>query len=490
MSLKVKLAARLASMTRDEKLAYLDALEERKRRSREKRDVYTPNAGQLPIHLSRKILRAAFSGNGSGKTALAVNEAKWAVEGTNPITGERTPVPCRVYVVLDRPEKVEQTWLPELRKWMNLRPEQFHKKGKPYITEITFDNGSFIRFLFHDMEPMSFESIEGDVFIFDEPPPRHVYVGLRRAGRTKGRTARYLIIGTPLAAPWLRTDIYEPWARGEAPETDCFRFGTAVNEKNLQEGYIERFSGVLSEKEKRIRLEGEFFDLEGLALAHLFKRSSHVLPRREHEWNPKNPCVVAIDPHPNKKHVALLVGADERGPVVLKELAAKAVPRDFARQLKEWFRGYRLLDIVCDSLGSAEMTGGEGFKSFIQVLQEEGIQVRATTYVDKSDEDWIQRIQDVLHVPEEADNFGLRVPKLRMLDSCIGLIGDIETVQWVKYRNLDEFKPKLDIGSKDYLACLKYALATNLSLKKGKDTVYYRAAPVYGVRLRPQRTRR
>jgi hypothetical protein len=476
-------AAKLASLSKEEKLRLYDLLQEKKRRARESRAVYAPNTGQLPVHLSKKILRAVFSGNGAGKTAMAVNEAKWAVEGVNPITGANTAVPCRVYVVLDKPDKVEQTWLPEIKKWLNLKPEQLHKKGKPYISSISFDNGSFINFLFHDQEPMSFESIEGDVFIFDEPPPRHVYVALRRGGRTKGRQARYLIIGTPLAAPWLRTDIYEPWVKGETTDTECFRFGTTVNQANLAENYIEQFSSVLSEKEKRIRLEGEFFDLEGLALSHLFRRETHVVAM---EWNPDWPCVVAIDPHPTKKHVAVLLGASPTGLVYLKEFTAKLTARPFARALKDFYKGYRLLDIVCDSLGAAEMTGGEGFKSFIGILQEEGVRVRSTTYDDKNDEDWIQRIQECLVIPEEADGFGHRTPKLRILSGNVGVIGDIETVQWVKYRNVDEFKPKLDIGHKDYLACLKYALATNLNHTKKKGTAYYHAKPVYGTDIRPR----
>ena len=478
-------AAQLAAMTREEKQRLLDLIAEKKRRDRDARPAYKPNAGQLPVHASTAILRAVFSGNGAGKTAMASHEAVWALQGYNPISGQHTPVPCRVYVVLDKPDKVETTWMPELRKWFNFRPEQFVKQGKPYVNRINGDNGSFIQFLFHEQEALTFESIEGDVFIFDEPPPRHVYVGLRRAGRTKGRQARYLIIGTPLAAPWLRTDIYEPWQRGEAPETECFKFGTVVNQPNLADNYIEQFSAVLSEKEKRIRLEGEFFDLEGLALAHLFKRSSHVIARSDWQWDKLNPCVVAIDPHPNKKHVAILLGADKSGLVYIKELAAKATPRDFARALKAWYRDYRIIDIVCDSLGSADMTGGEGFKSFIQVLREEGVTARATTFEDKDDESWIQRIQDALFIPTEPNNFGQCLPKLRVLEGNIGVIGDFETVQWVKVRNLDEYKPKLDISNKDYLACLKYALATNLYVDKpAKNRPHYRAEPAYGLSLR------
>lgn len=474
----------LKNLSKDEKIALLEALEEKERRSKLRVDLYEPNEGQKTVHASGATLRAVFSGNGGGKTALGVNEALWAAFGYNPVLSVHTHVPCRIIVVLDRPDKVEQTWLPEIRKWTNLKPDQLQKKGKPYYTQITFDNGSFIQFMFHDAEPLAFESIECDVVIFDEPPPRHVYVALRRGGRTKGRIAKYLIIGTPISAAWMRKEIYEPWAKGDLKDTECFKFGTEVNKGNLANGYIETFSSVLSDKEKRIRLHGDFFDLDGLALAHLFDRTKHILKRSEYEWDKEKPCVLSIDPHPSKNHVAILMGADEHGPVYLKEISRKETPRVFARTLKEFIKGYRIIDIICDNLGSSDMTGGEGFKSFIQVLKEEGLQVRPTTYDDKHDEDWISRIQDVLEVPTTADNFGQSLPALRIMEGNIGIVTDIEVVEWQKFKNMDEYKQTLNIVARDYLACLKYALATNLSYTKKKDKVFYRNRPAYGIGLK------
>lgn len=479
---------KLDHLTKEQKLALLEALEEKERRSKLKVDTYVPNDGQKQVHTSPATLRAVFSGNGGGKTALGVNEALWAAFGFNPVLNSHTHVPCRIIVVLDRPDKVEQVWLPEIKKWTVLKPEQLRKNGKPYYNQIMFENGSHIQFMFHDAEPLAFESIECDVVVFDEPPPRHVYVALRRGGRTKGRVARYLIIGTPISAAWMRKEIYEPWAKGELKDTECFKFGTEVNKKNLADGYIESFSSVLSDKEKRIRLHGDFFDLDGLALAHLFDRTKHVLKRSEYQWDKEKPCVLAIDPHPSKNHVAILMGADEHGPVYLKEISRKETPRVFARTLKQFIQGYRIIDIICDNLGSSEMTGGEGFKSFIQVLKEEGLQVRPTTYDDKHDEDWISRIQDVLEVPNETDNFGNKVPALRIMEGNPGIVSDVETVEWQKYRNMDEYKQTLNITSKDYLSCLKYALATNLSYTKKKDKVFYRNKAAYGIGLKHEHT--
>jgi hypothetical protein len=474
----------LDNLSREQKLQMLDMIEEKRRRLRLKQDVYKPNAGQIKVHNSTATLRFVASGNGAGKTALAVNEVLWAAHGYNPVTETFTPVPVRIIVLLDDPSKVADVWLPEIAKWYSLKPEQLHKRGKNYVSQITFDCGSEILFMFHAQEPMLFESLELDVLVADEPPPRHVYISLRRGGRKAKRRARYLIIGTPIAAAWLRTEIFEPWAKGELKDTECFRFGTKVNEKNLASGYIEEFSAVLSEKERRIRLHGEFFDLEGLALAHLFNQAVHVTELTE-PWPTHNSVVVAIDPHPSKPHVAIMLGVDQDGYFYyLKELRLKMVAREFGRELKKWYEGYRVVDITCDSLGSSEGTGGEGFKSFIQILNEEGVRCRATTWDEKNDADFIARIQDVLKIPEQVNNFGDKLPKLRIVRGNTGIISDCENVSWMKYKNMDEYKQKLDIANKDYLACLKYALALNLTFNKSKSRIYKSSGSLesYGIK--------
>jgi hypothetical protein len=473
----------LTKLTKAQKLEMLDALEEKKRRQLEQRANFIPNAGQAPVietFCDEKIETIlVLSGNGMGKSALGANLAIESALGYIRHTKFHMPVPARIVVVLDKPEKVDSVWLPEIKKWYPLKAEQCHKKGKPYISQLTFDNGSELLWMFHDQDPMSFESIEGDVFIFDEPPPEHVFIALRRAGRKKGRKPKYVIIGTPIAAPWLRKKLYEPWARGDRPEVMCFRFSTEVNAANLSDNYVEDFSRYLSDKEQRIRLHGEFFDLEGLALAHLFDRSKHVVARRP--WPSGFPVVIAIDPHPRKKHHAIMVGVTPNNDlVVVKELSSKSAPSDFALELKSWYAGFRVVDIVCDSFGSADLTGGEGRLSFIQVLKDRGIRVRATTYNEKQDEAFIQMIQEVLLLPSEPDNYGReRPPRLTIFDGNPGIVADIESVEWQKYRNIDEFKPKLGIESKDFLSCLKYALATQPRFDKRLGTRIHRPeAPV------------
>lgn len=461
----------VTKLNRPQLLKLHEYIEELKRRQKDLRHVYKANTGQLQFHKSQAQIRAVFAGNGSGKTAGACNEAVWTAEGYNPVLEKFTPVPSKTVVVLDDPDKVDDVWLPEMKKWVNADRWILNKHGRHYISEIAFPNGSVIKFHFHQQEPLKFESTEADFVIFDEPPPRHIWISLRRGGRKRHRTARYLFIGTPLSGSWMRRELYEPWANGERDDIECFKYGTAVNERNLSEGYMDSFAKNLSEKEKRIRLHGDFFDLEGLALNHLFKRDMHIISPSALPEIPLAVC--AIDPHPNKKHVAIILGCDEYGGLYyIAELASSAPPREFARELKRFYQPYRLFDIVCDSYGSTALTGGDGNMSFIEVLQSEGIRVRATNWQEKKDDEFIMRIQDVLSIPEIKDNFGRIRPRLQVVEGNWGIISDFECAAWQKIRHEDAYKPKLDIELRDYLACLKYGLATNLSPKRNKAKIY------------------
>jgi hypothetical protein len=486
----------LNGLTKEKKIELLDAIREKKRRLKRSRPPYLANSGQMRVHSCTKPFRFVFAGNGSGKTALGANEAKWAADGYNPVLDLHTQAPARVIIVLDHPDKVKDVWLPELRKWMDIPEDWCHKNGKPYINDIRFPNGSYFKFMFHEQPELAFEGLEVDVVILDEPPPRHIWIALRRGGRTKGRKARYLLIGTPIKCAWLRIEVYDRWMKGELDDHECFVYGSDVNKENVDKNWYNSFFSALSEKERKIRQEGLFFDLDGLALSHLFKKQTHVIPKHafKAQWDLKsNPVVVTIDPHPEKKHVASMVGADKFGYLYyIKETSEKLVAREFARHLLKWFQGIFISDIVCDSLGSTDGTGNEGFHSFIQVLNDEFrkqyeqgnkprlFRVRATTFDEKSDTGLIERFRDLLALPEKPNSFGQYIPKLRIVEGCDGIIKDIENVSFYKYKDIDTQKEKLDLRQTDFLSCLKYGLAVGVHFNKGKEKVYKQSRNLYG----------
>lgn len=453
---------KIASLSREEKLLLLEALEEKKRRKANSRASFKPHEGQLEVIRDEHSKRIVICANGWGKTCVGVNEALWAAEGYNPITNKYTPVPAKVIVVLDSPEKVTDVWLPEIKRWRELKEEQLHKRGKPYYTEISFDNGSVIRFKFHLQEAMSFESETNiDMCIFDEPPFRHIWVALLRGGRQKGRTSRYLMIATPISQDWIRT-YHQEWEKGMYPDTMFFRGITEQNKANLAEGYIEEFARHLTESEKKTRLFGDFFNTDGMALAGLLDRSQHLVSEDSlpSDYKQAWPHVIAIDPHPHKPLYACLVAVSPTNQrYYVREFARKILPRDFARWLKaNWLAEHQVVDIVCDSAGNADYTGGDGFKSAIEVFNEERVKVRGTSYDEKKDDEFLERLQEGLHVPVGGD------PKLLFLIGKSDMVWkDMENVQWQRLKGTESYKPKLEISNTDALATLKYALAANLT---------------------------
>ena len=118
--------------------------------------------------------------------------------------------------------------------------------------------------------------------------------------------------------------------------------------------------------------------------------------------------------------------------------------------------------------------------SFMQVLKSEGVPVRSTTFNDKDDESFIARIQHLLEMPDKPNNMGRLDPRIIFRAECKGLISDIRNVQWQRNKIDNTNKPKLEISNRDYLACLKYALATNISFNKERQQAFYHTQGFYG----------
>src|SRR5579864_6828063 len=127
----------MSELTKEQKLAKIDALREKKRRILAKKPVYKPNDGQLGVHTDDQPIRIVAAGNGGGKTTLAVQEALWWAAGYNPITDSFSRVPATIIVLLDSPSKVDEVWMQEIAKWYPLDELELAKNGKPYVNQLT-----------------------------------------------------------------------------------------------------------------------------------------------------------------------------------------------------------------------------------------------------------------------------------------------------------------------------------------------------------------
>lgn len=369
----------LKDMTKEEKIELYEALKEKDRRKKLKKNNFVPNSGQIIGIRSNAMARCNTSGNAAGKSTWAIHEAVWQCQGYNPITKEYNLVPTDVVVLLYQNRKSDSIWKLEMLRWFDIDEKQFKKMGTPHTQKIEFPNGSNIIFFSQESDPQAFEGISGySLVVVDEPCLEWQFNSLFRGARNKGIKPKFLIVGTLIGpnSVWIRK-LQQRWAEGLEPDWFFIKTSSYVNKHNLADGFLEKFEARLSASERLVRIEGGASDLEGLALAHLFKRGTHVLPVAEFKPHYDMPCVIGIDPHTSKPNVAVLLGVDRNGLYYcIDEICTKVPAREYAQLLKPWVKQYRILDIVADCSGVSDMSGGEAYKSFIEILNEEGIKDR------------------------------------------------------------------------------------------------------------------
>jgi hypothetical protein len=467
----------LATLPHDQ-LAELMALADQKIADERK---YDPNPVQDAVHRSQAFIRALFSGNGVGKTTACIQEAIWTSTGTHPHR-ETARLPNIVIIVLDDSSKADTVYLAGLRKrnWYDVSKLKLYKDGRSHTQRVVFPNGSEWHFMTHDMAEDKWESIECACVIFDEPPPRFIYIALLRGMREKDMRPWIMFAGTPLGrnAPWMYREIFRPWKFGQDDEIACFFGNTYANLSNLDPETINRWKKRYSEKELKTRLEGSFEFLSG-RIFNDFSREHHVEPDFPFPSNWK--CILAIDPHLRKNHTAVIMGIDPDGELwVVREIETSLAGRRAAEFLVNSCEGYNVRVGICDNFGSIKMYGdGEERKSFIEIFNEVALRmnrarlmIKPTTRAQKRDDEWIEDMRDWLRLETDLD--GQLRSKFHVFASCVKTIDNFESYVWDEHtgRKADLQEPKEEpLGTaQDFLMCVKYALSTKPE-KIGADKI-------------------
>lgn len=473
-----------------EDLADLIALAEETERYSRPFGFYEENPVQARVHRSQSFIRALFSGNGVGKTTACINEAKWSATGTHPYR-ENSKVPNTTIIVLDDPGKADTVYMAEIKKkkWYDLTKLKLEKHGRPYTTEVIFPNGSNWIFMSHDVAESKWESIQCAAVIFDEPPPRFIFIALLRGMREKGTKPWIMFAGTPIGryAPWMYHEIYKPWKFGLDPEIECFGGSTDENLHNLEPDTIKRMEKRYTKEEMRARRKGEFEFLAGRIFDN-FSVEHHV--EKDFDWPWAWPCILAMDPHVRKNHVAVLIGIDpDKELHVIREFETSLAGRRACEFFIRACEGFNVKWGICDNYGSMPHTGGEDRKSFIDVFNETShrvnsrVRIRPTTKAEKSDDEWIEDMKDWLRL--EPDNNDVVRAKFHVFESCVKLINEYETYIWDEHRGIaaeGKDKKEKPLGSNcDRLMCVKYGIALKPD-KMGEDRIYRRSNKRIGQR--------
>lgn len=468
-----------------EDLLEMIAVAEQLEKNNAKLSEYIPNIVQNAVHKSAAFIRALFSGNGVGKTTACLQEAIWTATGTHPHR-ETARIPNTIIIVLDDSSKADSVYLTQIRKkkWYDISKLRLEKKGRAHTQEIIFPNGSNIVFMTHEMAEDKWESIECACVIFDEPPPRFIYIALMRGMREKDMKPWMMFAGTPRGrhAPWMYREIFRPWQFGQDDEIECFFGSTDDNLHNLDPDTIKRWEKRYSKQELETRRHGSFEFLSG-RIFDTFNRDHHVEP--DFPFPSNWVCILAIDPHLRKNHTAVILGVDPDGDIwCIRELETGLAGRRAAEFFIRACDGYNIRAGVCDNFGSIKLYDDAGTnerKSFIEIFNEVALRmnrarcmIRPTTKKEKADEEWIEDMKDWLRLEAIGGKEDGARAKFHIFESCVKVIDNFECYVWDEHtgRKGDLQEPKeTPLGTnQDFLMCVKYGLAAKPHLI-GKDQV-------------------
>jgi len=254
-----------------------------------------------------------FAGNKSGKTtACCMNLAEmmlgrplWGGAGRRgapyidkmggwiSILGPGRTPPLKASYYTEDFNSHSETILPTYLTWCprdEIAGISFSSAGNPEI--LTHKNKSQIFFHTYEQGDVKAEGKDSDLYVYDEPPPRDLYIATRRGLVTTN--GKVMIGATLLKEPWLWDELGQPFIKG---------FEASIHENRwLDANAKERFLASLSDTERLSRELGKPSHLVGLIYPELKDQYPYVIPYEETPWGIEQqwPVIMAVDPHERK----------------------------------------------------------------------------------------------------------------------------------------------------------------------------------------------
>lgn len=276
--------------------------------------------------------RAFFGANRSGKTTSGVIEVSHHTTGQYPDwwKGRKWLRPVKGRLFCSDFSKGAKVLTEKLHEWLprdsiisvdknNLKAEVGwnirHKTG----------GTSYFDILTYEQDPYLAEGWNGDFALFDEPPPRDMYIATVRGLIDNDGICLFTL--TPLKEPWLFDEIYNSKDKKIFSVIADMRHNTErMNPLShqlvgLKEDAIRKFESKLTEEERETRMHGKFRYLAGRIWKE-WDREVHTFDRRIWMANKDNvvvdgeppkhwPRMMLIDPHDRNPHAIIWVACDE-----------------------------------------------------------------------------------------------------------------------------------------------------------------------------------
>lgn len=217
------------------------------------------------------------------------------------------------YIGQDWEKHISQVVIPTLKElWPQARRKKI-KKNTLGIEALWTDveTGSQLEIMSCKQDPALHEGWFGDLIVYDEPPPRKIYVANAR-GLTD-REGKELFSATLLKEAWIDKEVIKKMDKQGNPDLSVFAVHGEIFDNigfGLTAAGVEQFANKLSEEERDARLLGIPSYMSGLVLPQ-FQRKIHICPKRFKiplDWI----VDIAVDVHPRKKQAILFIATSPK----------------------------------------------------------------------------------------------------------------------------------------------------------------------------------
>ena len=288
---------------------------------------------QYEFFSSLKDIKAFFGSNRSGKTTAGVAETCCHATGFYPDwwKGRKWSRPTIGRIFASDFSNGVRVITDKLHEWMPKDSiiEVYRNNQKAdvdwYVKHKTGGTSKF-QVMSYEQEVHLAEGWSGDWVLFDEPPPRELYIACVRG--LVDRDGLTLFTLTPLKEPWLFDEIYNSKNSNVFSVISDMRHNLErINPLThdvigLTEKGIRKFEEKLTEEERETRVHGKFRYLAGRIWKE-WDREIHTFDRikqwpeskiQSEGYPPRHwPRCMILDPHDRNPHALIWVALDETG---------------------------------------------------------------------------------------------------------------------------------------------------------------------------------
>lgn len=214
-------------------------------------------------------------------------------------------------MVEDRRKHIDKVVLEKLRFYAAKDWITRLKPGTDGIIEVVeFVNGSRMFLGSYSQESASHEGTAWHAVHFDEPPPRKMWIAIRRG--LLDFMANVWFTLTPLSCPWIYNELYQ---NADGERIAKFHLDLMDNPHISEEEKLD-FIKDLNPEEVDARVHGKFSHLSG-AIFSEFDSRLHVIPEMRPSPGAAHTCYMSVDPHDRRPWYVCWAAVNALGDMII-----------------------------------------------------------------------------------------------------------------------------------------------------------------------------